>query len=76
MTGSTDCGAIRSGLFLALMFTTVMEFADQQLHALADFATAAILFTIVGAAEQAARRGEIAPHVRRSKSVVAATAAG
>jgi len=39
---------IRSGLFLALMFTTMMEFQDQQLHALADFAVYAILFAIVG----------------------------
>jgi hypothetical protein len=68
--------AIRMGLFFALMFTTVMEFADQQLHALADFAFAAILFAIVGAAEQAARRGEIAPRVRHRNSMVAATGHG
>jgi hypothetical protein len=43
-----------------------MEFADQQLHALSDFAFGAIMFTIVGAAEEATRRGEIAP-----KSMVA-----
>ena len=32
------------------MFTTLMEFADQQLHALIDFAVYVILFAIVGAA--------------------------
>jgi hypothetical protein len=59
---STGLRTIRMGLFIALMFTTPMEFADQQLHALTDFAFAAIMFAIVGAAEEATRRGEIAPN--------------
>jgi hypothetical protein len=59
---STGLRTIRMGLFIALMFTTPMEFADQQLHALSDFAFAVIMFAIVGAAEEATRRGEIAPN--------------
>jgi hypothetical protein len=50
---------IRAGLFFSLMFTTVMEFEDQQFHALLDFAIGALLYTIVGAAAEAERRGEI-----------------
>jgi hypothetical protein len=50
---------IRVGLFIALMYTTMMEFEDQQFHALVDFAGHAIMFAVVGAAAEAERRGEI-----------------
>ena len=60
---------IRSGLFFTLMYTTLMEFADQQLHALASFAVGVVLFSIVsGAAEH---RGEIRPKIARRRNRLA-----
>ncbi len=52
------------GLFFTLMFTTLMEFADQQLHAITDFVVIVVLYSIVGAAGEAERRGEIQPTER------------
>jgi hypothetical protein len=46
---------IRMGLFVALMFTTLMEFEDQKVHALIDFAVYVVLFAIIGAAAESAR---------------------
>ena len=59
---------MRMGLFIALMFSTVMEFADQQLHAITDFAVIVTLYAIVGAAGEAERRGEIQPTARRQRN--------
>jgi len=58
---------IRAGLFFTLLYTTLMQFADQQLHALTDFALGVVLFSIVGAAAEAERRGEIRPSVPRAR---------
>jgi hypothetical protein len=52
---------IRAGLFIGLLFTTVMEFADQQFGALVDFGIIAVLLAITGPAVHAAERGEIVP---------------
>jgi hypothetical protein len=59
---------IRAGLFFSLMFTTLMEFADQQLHALTDFALGVVIFLIVSAAAEAERRGVIRPTVARRRN--------
>jgi hypothetical protein len=67
---------IRMGLFLALMFTTLMEFDDQKIHALIDFAVYVSLFAIVGAAAESERRGELRLPRRRGRTSVPALAAG
>jgi hypothetical protein len=52
---------IRAGLFVSLLFTTVMEFQQQQFGALVDFAIVVFLLALTGAAMQAVQRGEIVP---------------
>jgi hypothetical protein len=58
---------IRAGLFIGLLFTTVMEFADQQFGALVDFGIITVLLAITGPAVQAAERGEIVPRKKPEK---------
>jgi hypothetical protein len=65
---NTGLRIMRMGLFIALMFSTVMEFADQQLHAITDFAVIVTLYAIIGATGEAERRGEIQPTARRQRN--------
>ncbi len=66
----TGLVVIRMGLILALMYTTLMEFADQKVHGLIDFAVYVVLFAIVGAASEADRSGELSLGVNRSNRKV------
>jgi hypothetical protein len=52
---------IRAGLFVSLLFTTVMEFSQQQFGALVDFGIVVFLLALTGASMQAVQRGEIVP---------------
>ncbi len=52
---------VRAGLFVSLLFTTVMEFNTEQFGALVSFGIVITLLALTGAALQAVERGEIVP---------------
>ena len=52
---------VRAGLFVSLLFTTVMEFNTEQFGALVSFGIVITLLALTGAALQAVERAEIVP---------------